>query len=76
MLDFFMKLCIILIVSFATLAQLVERHFCKVDVPSSSLGGGSRKIEITNPYFSKNFCVRRRCGGKMRPNFCDSHSVW
>lgn len=26
---------------FATLAQLVERHFCKVDVPSSNLGGGS-----------------------------------
>ena len=25
----------------ATLAQLVERHFCKVDVPSSNLGGGS-----------------------------------
>ena len=25
----------------ATLAQLVERHFCKVDVPGSSPGGGS-----------------------------------
>ncbi|GEM_PF-379850 len=26
---------------FATLAQLVERQFCKLDVPSSNLGGGS-----------------------------------
>jgi hypothetical protein len=27
-------------VRYAALAQLVEQHFCKVKVPSSSLGGG------------------------------------
>jgi hypothetical protein len=30
-------------VRYAALAQLVEQHFCKVKVPSSSLGGGSKK---------------------------------
>ena len=28
-------------IRYATLAQLVERHFCKVDVVSSNLTGGS-----------------------------------
>jgi hypothetical protein len=30
-------------VRYAALAQLVEQHFCKVKVPSSSLGGGGQK---------------------------------
>jgi hypothetical protein len=30
----------------ATLAQLVERHFCKVDVVSSSLTGGSELEQL------------------------------
>ena len=29
---------------FATLAQLVEQHFCKVTVPGSSPGGGSMGV--------------------------------
>ena len=31
---------------FATLAQLVEQHFCKVKVPGPSPGGGSKNQDI------------------------------
>ena len=37
----------------AALAQLVERHFCKVDVPSSNPGGGSKLFLRTSTY---SFC--------------------
>ncbi len=30
----------------AALAQLVEQHFCKVKVPSSNLGSGSKKFDL------------------------------
>lgn len=30
----------------ATLAQLVERHYRKVDVPGSSPGGGSTRVRV------------------------------
>ncbi len=42
--------------SSAALAQLVEQHFCKVKVPGSSPGGGSKNKTRRKPVFC--FCAR------------------
>lgn len=43
----------------ATLAQLVEQHFRKVEVPSSNLGGGSEIVQ-TNALWSAFVCTESR----------------
>jgi hypothetical protein len=40
---------------YATLAQLVEQHFRKVEVPGSNPGGGSKGI--TNGSFNEPFVI-------------------
>ncbi len=50
---------------FAGIAQLVERHFCKVDVRGSNPRAGSRKQKI--PFYGVFFVFKRHEDSKAGP---------